>query len=390
MSNKQSHYLQLDFIVLFILFAGVSLLAIYNAQQLEQYGGKNFVVLQIFWFVAGISIVAFLQLFDLEQLYKVSIFAYLFGVLLLAVLLVSPESIARTINNAKSWFTLPGFSMQPSEFAKISTILYTSAVISKHKIKYEKTTWKTDVWLLLKIGIITAIPVFLINLQPDFGSSMVYLFIAGVFVLLSGIDWKIIATLVLGGGVALLGAMWIIVTFPQMSEQVLGLEPYQVQRVLTWFDSSEQSSDDTFHFDRSISALGSGQLTGKGIDGLQVSLPEAHTDFIFSVIGESFGFVGCALVVFLYFMLLYRMLVHGLTSYNYSVFGSFICFGFLSLIFIHAFQNVGMIVGIMPITGIPLLLLSYGGSSVLSSMIGLGLVYRVAVENSRQNDFLFK
>ncbi|MDY0406460.1 FtsW/RodA/SpoVE family cell cycle protein [Virgibacillus sp. 179-BFC.A HS] len=126
MSNKQSHYLQLDFIVLFILFAGVSLLAIYNAQQLEQYGGKNFVVLQIFWFVAGISIVAFLQLFDLEQLYKVSIFAYLFGVLLLAVLLVSPESIARTINNAKSWFTLPGFSMQPSEFAKISTILYTS------------------------------------------------------------------------------------------------------------------------------------------------------------------------------------------------------------------------------------------------------------------------
>ncbi|MDY0395480.1 FtsW/RodA/SpoVE family cell cycle protein [Virgibacillus halophilus] len=308
----------------------------------------------------------------------------------MAVLLVSPESIARTINHSKSWFTLPGFSMQPSEFAKISTVLYFAAVISKHKEKYPKSNWKTDVFLLLKIGMIVIAPVLLINMQPDFGSSMVYLFIAAVFVLLSGIDWKIIATLVLGGAAVLFSALWVIVTFPQMSEQVLGLEQYQVQRVLTWFDASGQTSDDTFHFDRSLSALGSGQLTGKGMSALQVSLPEAHTDFIFSVVGESFGFVGCAIVVFLYFLLLYRMLMLGLNSFHFTMFGAYICFGFLSLIFIHAFQNIGMIVGIMPITGIPLLLLSYGGSSVMSSMIGLGLVYRVAVENTMQNDYLFK
>lgn len=373
-----------------MLFAGVSLLAIYNAQQLEQYAGRNFVVLQIFWYAVGIGIVALIQLFDLDQLYKISLYAYIFGVLLLAVLLVSPESIARTINNSKSWFTLPGFSMQPSEFAKISTVLYFAAVISKHKEKYMKPNWKTDVFLLCKIAMIVIIPVLLINMQPDFGSSMVYLFIAGVFVLLSGVDWKIIGTLILGGAAILLAALWIIVSFPQMSEQVLGLKQYQVQRVLTWFDASNQTSDDTFHFDRSLSALGSGQLTGKGMGSLQVSLPEAHTDFIFSVVGESFGFVGCAIVVLLYFLLLYRMLTLGLNSFHDSMFGSYICFGFLSLLFIHAFQNIGMIVGIMPITGIPLLLISYGGSSVLSTMIGLGLVYRVAVENAMQKDYLFK
>lgn len=166
MSKKQSFYIQNDLITLFILFVSVSLLAVYNAQQLEQYD-ENFVLKQIVWFTIGICIIAAIQYFDLDQLYKASIFIYLTGLLVLAILLVSPESIAKPVNGAKSWFTLPGLSLQPGEFAKMTTVLYTAAVISKHKEKYAASNLKSDFLLLFKILGLTALPVMLIMLQPD-------------------------------------------------------------------------------------------------------------------------------------------------------------------------------------------------------------------------------
>ncbi|MFA1819567.1 FtsW/RodA/SpoVE family cell cycle protein [Virgibacillus oceani] len=388
MSKKQRYYIQNDFIVLFILFVCVSLLAIYNAQQLEQYE-SNFVLQQIFWFIIGAGIVVVIQIFDMDQLYKASPYIYWFGVFILAVLLVSPESIAPTINGANSWFRFPGFSIQPAEFAKISTILFLAATINKHKIKFEISSIKTDTYLLVKLIVITIIPVLLVMGQPDFGTAMVYFFITGVIIILSGIDWKIIGMLI--AGISALGAAVIgfIIRFPEIAQE-LGVAGYQVDRILTWFDPTQQSSDATFHIDRAYMALGSGQLFGKGMGELEVSFPEAHTDFIFAVIGESFGFIGSAVVVFLYFMLLYKLVTLGLNVHKHSPFAAYICFGFLSLLLIHAFQNIGMTLTIMPVTGIPLLLISYGGSSVLSTMVGYGLVYRVAVEHTIQNDYLFK
>lgn len=388
MSKRQSYYIQNDFIVLFILFVCVSLLAIYNAQQLEQYE-SNFVLQQIVWFTIGAGIVAVIQFFDMDQIYKASPYIYWFGVLILVVLLISPESIARPVNNAKSWFQLPGFSVQPAEFTKISTFLFLAATINKHKIKFEISSIKTDTYLLVKLIMITMIPVLLIMRQPDFGTAMVYLFIAGVIIILSGIDWKIIVTLIVGIGAITASVIGFIIRFPELAQE-MGVAAYQVDRILTWFDPSQQSSDATFHFDRAYMALGSGQLFGKGMDSLQVPFPEAHTDFIFAVIGESFGFIGSALVVLLYFILLYKLVTLGLNVYKHSRFAAYICFGFLSLLLIHAFQNIGMTLGIMPVTGIPLLLISYGGSSVMSTMIGFGLVYRAAVEHTIQSDYLFK
>ncbi|SHG14954.1 FtsW/RodA/SpoVE family cell cycle protein [Ornithinibacillus halophilus] len=391
MTNNKSHYIQSDFILLLLLFIGVSLLAIYNAEQLPQNVGQNYVIKQIVWFSAGIFLVSIIQFFDLEQLYKASIYIYGFGVLVLIVLLISPESIAAEIRGTKSWFTLPGLSIQPAEFTKITTILFLAAAISQHKGKYEVPTIPSDIFLLLKIGVITAIPIVFILMQPDFGTSMVYVFIAGMMVLLSGIDWKIIGGLVLTVAALAVSTLLFIVNFPELAEDTIGIAPYQINRLMTWFDPSQNASGDTYQFDLSMLALGSGQLTGKGLNNLQVvQLPDAHTDFIFSIIGESFGFIGSALVILLYFIMLYRLVTLGLKSFENSQFGSYISFGFLSLLLIHAFQNIGMTIGIMPITGIPLLLISYGGSSVLSTMIGFGLVYRVAVEIDIQNDYLFK
>src|SRR5690625_542298 len=371
MSKKQSYYIQNDFIVLFILFVCVSLLAIYNAQQLEQYN-SNFVLLQLVWFTIGAGIVAVIQFFDMDQIYKASPYIYWFGVLILALLLVSPESIAPTINGANSWFRLPGFTIQPAEFTKISTILFMAAVNNKHKIKFEVSSIKTDTYLLGKLIVITIIPVLLIMGQPDFGTAMVYFFIAGMIIILSGIDWKIIGALIAGGSAIVAAVIGFIIQFPDLAQEI-GVQGYQVDRILTWFDPSQQSSDATFQFDRAYMALGSGQLFGKGMGSLEVPYPEAHTDFIFSVIGESFGFIGSAVVVFLYFMLLYKLVTLGLNVYKYSPFAAYICFGFLSLLLIHVFQNIGMTLGIMPVTGIPLLLISYGGRARKRGVEGTGV-----------------
>lgn len=225
--------------------------------------------------------------------------------------------------------------------------------------------------------------------QPDFGTAMVYLFIVGIIIILSGIDWKIITTLIVGSLAIIAAVFTLVVQFPGLAHEV-GIEPYQVDRIMTWFDRTQPSSDATWHFDRAHMALGSGSLFGKGLDSLEVPYPEAHTDFVFSVIGESFGFIGSAFVIFLYFMLLYKLVTLGLNTFRDSPFGAYICFGFFSLLLVHVFQNIGMTIGIMPVTGIPLLLISYGGSSVLSTMLGLGIVYRVAVEHTIQSDYLFK
>src|SRR5690625_6702063 len=128
----------------------VSLIAIYNAHQLEQYIGENFVLKQIIWFTVGILIVAAFQYFDLDQLYKVSIYAYIFGVLLLIILFLSPNSIAATGNGAKRGFSMPGLSLQPSEFTKITTIISLSAITSKHKAKFTVTNLTSDGIILLK------------------------------------------------------------------------------------------------------------------------------------------------------------------------------------------------------------------------------------------------
>src|SRR5690625_4127571 len=303
MNKKQSYYIQNDFIVLFILFVCVSLLAIYNAQQMEQYD-SNFVLQQIIWFTLGTGIVAVIQFFDMDQLYKASPYIYWLGVFILAVLLVSPESIAREVNGAKSWFHLPGFTIQPAEFTKMSTILFLAAIINKHKIKFEVSSIKTDTYLLLKLIVITVIPVLLIMGQPDFGTAMVYFFIAGMVIILSGIDWKIIGTLIAGIsalGVAVIG---FIIRFPDLAQE-MGIAGYQVDRILTWFDPSQQSSDATFHFDRAYMALWSGKLFGKGMGYMEVPYLEEHMVLMFFVIGESYGVIEISVVIFLFFIFLY-------------------------------------------------------------------------------------
>lgn len=387
--SRQSHYLHLDLILFLLFFIVISLLAINNAQQLGQYN-DNFVVKHLVFYMLGIMLAAAIQFVDLEQLYKTSFYLYILGVLSLVILHFSPESIAKPVNGAKSWFNnLPFISIQPSEFTKLFLILFLAYLIFRHQQKYAQQTIASDLWLIAKIFGVTLIPAFFIWKQPDLGTTLVFLFIAGILIILSGVDWRLIAVILTTGIAAATAAVLLIVNFPDFAQNVLKIEPHQINRVLTWFDPSSQDSNDRYHLDLSLMTVGSGQLTGKGMNSAQVQIPEAHTDFIFAIIGESFGFVGGAVVILVFFLFLYRLVILGMKSAEFSPYASYICYGFFALILIHTFQNIGMTIGIVPITGIPLLFISYGGSTTLSTMMMFGIIYRIATEQSKQESFMF-
>src|SRR5690606_27222263 len=245
--SRQSHYLHLDLILFLLFFIVISLLAINNAQQLGQYN-DNFVVKHLVFYMLGIMLAAAIQFVDLVQLYKTSFYLYILGVLSLVILHFSPESIAKPVNGAKSWLNnLPFISIQPSEFTKLFLILFLAYLIYRHQQKYAQQTIASDLWLIAKIFAVTLIPAFFIWKQPDLGTPLVFFFIAGILIILSGVDWRLIAVILTTGIAADTAAVLLIVNFPDFAQNVLKIEPHQINRVLTWFDPSSQDSNDRYH-----------------------------------------------------------------------------------------------------------------------------------------------
>ncbi|MBB6602825.1 FtsW/RodA/SpoVE family cell cycle protein [Bacillus sp. FSL M8-0266] len=402
--NKQntSPYYQGDLIFIFLAFFAISVISIYAAGQFEQYGSGAWTRQIIYYLIGAICIVA-INYLDLEQLEKLSIYIFLGGILLLIILKLSPAQIggkdfAPIKNGAKSWFIIPGVgTLQPSEFMKIGLIMMLASVIGKSTPR-GKRTLEDDIILLLKIAGVAAVPVGLIFLQ-DAGTAAVCMFIVVVMVFLSGVNWKLIS--LIGSVVVLLVAavLAVIILFPDVAKTI-GIQQYQINRITAWLPDSSTSANqaqtqdasgsDKYQVDQAIMAIGAGQIFGNGVKNLKVYVPEAQTDMIFSIIGEAFGFIGCAFVVIMFFFLIYRLVVLIDRIHPYSRFASFFCVGYTALIVIHTFQNIGMNIGVMPVTGIPLLFISFGGSSVLSVLIGFGIAYNASVQLTKYQSYLFK
>lgn len=361
-------------LILFLLFL-CSCLAIYSAQSTGQYG-ENFVLKQIIWYIGGTGLILAVITLDSDQLKKISWYAYGLGNVLLAFLIVAPESVAPVINGAKSWFKFPGLgSLQPSEFMKIFLILALANAITNHHHKNPVKTVKSDFWLLIKLGMITGVPLLLVMQQPDLGTSLVLMAILTGMVLVSGITWKIIVPIFSVGAITGGTILLMVIKFPALLEQYLGVKQYQLGRIYSWLYPYEYSSSTGYQLTKSLLAIGSGETTGKGIGNRAVYLPESHSDFIFSVIGEEFGFIGTSIVVSLFFLLIYHIMRIAMGTKNQ--FYTYICVGIISMITFHVFQNIGMTIGLLPITGIPLPFLSYGGSSLLGNMLGMGIMFSI-------------
>lgn len=360
--------------IILILFFCVSLLAIASAQTTGQYN-ENYVVKQVINYAIFVCIAAFVMYFDPDQYKKLAWPLYVFGLVLLIAIIVIPTSTGITIerNGAKSWFSTPIGSLQPAEFMKTFFILASAYLISKHNERYQIKTIKSDLKLLGKIGLTLIVPLGLIMMQPDLGSGLVFIAITAALVIVAGVTWKII--LPLFGGAVLFGGslLWMALYMQDFLEKTFGFQPYQFARIYSWLDPYSYATSDGYHLITSLNAIGSGEIFGKGFMSREVYVAENHTDFIFAVIGEEWGFIGASAVICLYFLLVYHLTK--MTLLLKDPFCTYVCAGIIAMITFHVFENIGMTIQLLPITGIPLPFISYGGSSMMGNALAIGLVY---------------
>jgi len=357
---KQKKFANIDKVLLLfvILSALYGIIAIYSATR--SFGTYSNTIIQSGALGLGIIVMIVLSLFDYEQ----------FEVLLkpvaaICIFLLILVKIIGTAGNwgAQSWIRLGPIGIQPSEIAKIGFILTFSYHLSKVSDNINKP--KTLLLLLLHL----AVPAFLIMLQPDLGSTMVFVFIFIVMIFTAGISMKYIASALIAGAVSLpLVYMFL-------------LSDYQRNRILVFLNPELDKFGSGYNVIQSKIAVGSGGFFGKGyLNGTQNQLgflPTKHTDFIFSVISEELGFIGAALVVIFLSVVIWRCIKTAMDSK--TLFGRYIAIGVSAMLIFHSVENIGMCIGLTPVTGIPLPFFSYGGTSLLTNMIAVGLV--LSVEN---------
>lgn len=368
-------------LVIIMLLAAVSITIIMSAMAGQQYT-TNFAERQGLYYILGFIIALLLMFIKPDTIRRYAWIIYLAGNLALFGLYVLPESsFTPIINGAKSWYRLGPISLQPSEFMKIILTIALANVIYRHnRFTHHKDT-QSDFMLLVKIGLTAALPMGLILLQNDLGTTLVLLAIILGLIVVSGVSWRILSPFLIA--VAAIGTSLIlaIIYRPTWIEKVLGIQTYQLGRINSWLDPTAYSEGDGFHLTESMKAIGSGGLLGKGFKNGEVYIPENHTDFIFSVIGEEFGFIGSVIVLVL-FLALFTHLIR-LAQHADHPFSTIFIVGFLSMLMFHVFQNVGMTIQLVPITGIPLPFVSYGGSALWAAMCGIGIALSIYYHNSQ-------
>jgi rod shape determining protein RodA len=259
------------------------------------------------------------------------------------------------------------FNLQPSELGKLLLILALSAfMVDRMRRLNERETTS-------RIMLLALIPAILVVGQPDLGSGMVYIAIALTVLFVAGTKWTHFAAL----GVLATGAIVLtLVVAPNLGIQVL--KPYQVDRLTAFLHPTDNPREQGYQINQSLTAVGAGGKTGRGDQATQTKLnflPEHHTDFVFSVVGEEFGFVGAAIVLSLFAALIWRSL--RILTLSKNLYGTIVAGGVTAMLMFQVFVNVGMTIGIMPITGIPLPLISYGGSSVLVTLMAIGFLQSI-------------
>ena len=316
-----------------------------------------FVKRQMIAITVGIVVMVVLMFIDYRRLRELSLLGYGATILMLLAVL----KFGASVKGAQARFDIGAFQLQPGEFAKIFLTLVLAAYCTRHREEMGARR-------LIVAILICAVPMGLIILQPDLGTDVVLMAMAFTMIMMAGARARHLVVLLLLGLTVTVGAV-----------QAGVLDQYQIDRITSFQNLNADKQGTAYNQKQSILTVGSGGLTGKGLfagsqtNGAQV--PEQHTDFIFTVVGEEFGFVGSALVLALFAMIVWR--TSRAARLAQDPFGSLCCMGVLAMFVAQVFENVGMATGIMPVTGIPLPFMSYGGSSVIVSFACIGLVGNV-------------
>ncbi|MHB8170633.1 MAG: rod shape-determining protein RodA [Thermincolia bacterium] len=356
-------------LVTVLLIISFGIVAISSAIEVKS--GVAYWEKQILWAVVGFVVLVLVQTFHYEDLAKGAKVLYVLNMLMLALVAI----MGREVKGAESWINLGPVAIQPSEFAKIFVIITFATYLSKKQGKLR------DFKDLIPCFIHVGIPMLFILAQPDLGTALVFIAIMFGMLFVGGArPLHLIMLIVFGLSVAIGG-----VYLHQKGVVNLPLKEHQLKRLTIFTNPESDPRGAGYHVLQSQIAIGSGGIMGKGLfKGTQNKydfLPEDHTDFIFSVIGEELGFVGSSALLLLLFVLLYRGIRIAAEARDF--FGTLVATGIVSMFMFHIFENVGMTVSLMPITGIPLPLVSYGGSSMLTNMISIGILLNIYLRRQK-------
>lgn len=373
--NNEKYPQRIDYGVILsvMLLAIISILSLYSTTVLIQDGSIGMTVRQIAWYGIGTIAVLVIMQFDSEQLWKMTTYLYIVGVIILLLTLVFYDREIAAQTGGNRWVTLgPLGTVQPSEFVKIPYILMLAKTITKHNSLYRVREYQTDLILIGKLSVIGLIPVVIVFMQKDLGTALVYLAILIGVVLLSGIKWQILLPVFLLISIVGITLILLVVYNREFLLNTGLFRPYQFARIDTWLNPHQGANDTSYQILQAFKAIGSGGVFGKGFGVSEVYVPVRESDMIFATIGENFGFAGGAFLIFIYFILVYHMIRVVYDTKN--EFYAYIATGVIMMIVFHVLENIGMNIGLLPMTGIPLPFVSQGGSSLLGNMMGIGLI----------------
>ena len=348
-------------LLLLILIAGISVANLFSATSaIRDAGGSQVFVKQIYWYLIGFSVLLLMTTFDYHILERLAFPAYLLTLGLLVLVLI----IGEAHSGSQRWLEFGGVRFQVSELAKIVLVVTLAKYFSERWM--DRASRLRDLW---QPFLLIVFPCVLIRLEPDLGTALLIAIVSFSIILFTKVHrnslWILFVSFLL-----LAPLMWFFV-----------LKEYQQDRLLSYLSPHADPLGASYQVNQSKIAIGSGQFIGKGyLDGTQTQLhflPEQHTDFIFSVLAEEWGFVGSVFLLLLYlFLILWGI---NIAKSSMDRFGSLLALGIVAIIFWQLFINVGMITGLLPVVGIPLVLLSYGGSSIVATMAGMGLLMNISM-----------
>lgn len=349
------------------IFFIISILSIYSASMYLSPTLGNLALKQGLWYLIGAIIIFLVIKFKNNFFYKYSWYIYLINVILLVGLLF----LAPDINGSKCWYVIKGIgSIQPSEFMKISLILILAKVIDNFKKKKRKATLKDEFVLLIKVFCIVLIPSILTFLEPDTGAVIIYLIITLTMLFISGIS--IIWYIMLGIIVAITGSIFLYLYFVKQDTfiSIFGSNFfYRMDRIINW------KSGSGMQLENSLAAIGSSYIKGHGFNKTPLYFPEAGTDFIFSVYASNFGLIGSVFLIGI--IMLFDLHIINIGKETVNRIDKYVVSGIIGIFIYQQIQNIGMTIGMLPITGITLPFISYGGSSLISYMIIIGLLLNI-------------
>ncbi len=366
---KKYKIIDYDF-ALVLMVIGLTIFGIMAINSAEPGSSKK----QIAGLVMGVVLMIFISLLDYCFIIKLYIVFYIVNIVLLALVL-SP--LGSSANGAQRWINLLGITFQPSEAAKILLILFYAQFIMKYKDRIK------SIGFVIICLILLALPLGLIASQPDLSTCIMVMMIFSSIMFVAGISWKLVVAVL---SVAIPSVLFVIYNAVQGESSLL--HEYQQRRILAWLHPEDYANSEAYQTLNSMMAIGSGQLYGKGYNTNEISsvlnggfISESPTDFIFTVIGEEFGFVGACIVVVLIFAISAECFMTSIKAKDKA--GEVIAAGVGAWIGFQGFINIGVATGVMPNTGIPLPFVSYGLTSLLSSFMGIGFVLNVRLQSNK-------